>query len=316
MENTHRAIRLHVEHSLCDHSQTASYQSNTFTGIDGYIFNLINIVADIGCDHHSPFLHERSHRTPTNSIHSLLQIVAYLGGAFGPLVNVWRSRLDQAYFQRWYLDRHAYVQSINDNNCTIDDTNTEMTEKSTDTASAFITIHRLVPTRSLLKSETEKRIRKEIERIYGIDHDDTESVASSRHSPIEEKDFADTNVPYKALSPISLNPISDWRGQPCITVREYHPKQEKASLFVDKSISPTSSISISAKDTHLSNEDMFSQYGKYFRHYPNVNNNSNPEIIKVTNPDQRIYKQQIGVRYLIPPTPPMPGPLIIRGIHL
>jgi len=46
-----------------------------------------------------------------------------------------------------------------------------------------------------------------------------------------------------------------------------------------------------------------------------INYDPNPEIIYHDNPDNIIYTQKVGVRYLKPPTPPPPGPILIREIQ-
>ncbi len=51
--------------------------------------------------------------------------------------------------------------------------------------------------------------------------------------------------------------------------------------------------------------------------YP-INYDPSPHIIRKQFDDHHapiVYKQQIAVRYLCPPTPPPPAPLIIREIR-
>ena len=51
--------------------------------------------------------------------------------------------------------------------------------------------------------------------------------------------------------------------------------------------------------------------------YP-INYDPSPEIIRRKATDHHapiVYKQQIAVRYLCPPTPPPPAPLIIREVR-
>jgi len=43
-----------------------------------------------------------------------------------------------------------------------------------------------------------------------------------------------------------------------------------------------------------------------------LNYDPDPEIIYRDNPNKLVYVQKVGVRYLKPPTPPPPGPIIIR----
>jgi hypothetical protein len=47
---------------------------------------------------------------------------------------------------------------------------------------------------------------------------------------------------------------------------------------------------------------------------PNANNpTGNPQVIYKPNTQEVVYKQNIMVRWLQPPTPPPPAPIIIRG---
>ncbi|CAF1069340.1 unnamed protein product [Adineta steineri] len=46
-----------------------------------------------------------------------------------------------------------------------------------------------------------------------------------------------------------------------------------------------------------------------------VNFDPEPEIVYQKNPDELVYIQKVGVRYLEPPTPPPPEPIIIREIQ-
>ena len=45
-----------------------------------------------------------------------------------------------------------------------------------------------------------------------------------------------------------------------------------------------------------------------------LNFDPEPEVIYRDNPNKLVYVQKVGVRYLKPPTPPPPGPLVIREI--
>jgi hypothetical protein len=46
-----------------------------------------------------------------------------------------------------------------------------------------------------------------------------------------------------------------------------------------------------------------------------INYDPNPEVIYRDNLDDVVYTQKVGVRYLKPPTPPPPGPILIREIQ-
>ncbi|CAF1148591.1 unnamed protein product [Didymodactylos carnosus] len=58
------------------------------------------------------------------------------------------------------------------------------------------------------------------------------------------------------------------------------------------------------------------QYNDILNNNPELNNDPNPNIIYKKNPNHVTYQQNIGVRYLVPPTPPPPGPIVIRGTYL
>lgn len=44
--------------------------------------------------------------------------------------------------------------------------------------------------------------------------------------------------------------------------------------------------------------------------------NANPQVIYKPNNQEVVYKQNIMVRWLQPPTPPPPAPIIIRGLYM
>lgn len=46
-----------------------------------------------------------------------------------------------------------------------------------------------------------------------------------------------------------------------------------------------------------------------------LNHDPEPEVIYRDNPEKLVYVQKVGVRYLKPPTPPPPGPLVIREVQ-
>lgn len=46
-----------------------------------------------------------------------------------------------------------------------------------------------------------------------------------------------------------------------------------------------------------------------------INFDPNPQIIRKQANDAVTYKQEVAVRYLRPPTPPPPGPLIIKEVR-
>ena len=69
-------------------------------------------------------------------------------------------------------------------------------------------------------------------------------------------------------------------------------------------------ISVAAVELHASRTSPSME----FDHYP-VNQDLTPEHIRRPNPDRIQYRQDVAIRYLQPPTPPPPGPIIVREIR-
>lgn len=77
-------------------------------------------------------------------------------------------------------------------------------------------------------------------------------------------------------------------------------------------------------DRQTTAEERKSRRVSFYNEYPNdydiasdisLNYDPNPEIIRRENPNNVVYVQKVGVRYLEPPTPPPPEPIIIRERH-
>jgi hypothetical protein len=145
----------------------------------------------------------------------------------------------------------------------------------------------------------EKHFEDKVLRMYGFDDVDTvSSISSSRRSSIDEK---------QTSTPIILETINNSKPkQQKITIREYYPTKNIPSLTVNRSLSSSSSSQQTINDN---------EYEQFIYDHPDSYYDINPEIITKPNPDPITYKQNVSVRYLIPPTPPPPGPLIIRGIN-
>lgn len=56
-------------------------------------------------------------------------------------------------------------------------------------------------------------------------------------------------------------------------------------------------------------------YRDYLDHHPDLRQDSSPEIVEQPNDNEVLYKQPVSIRFLVPPTPPPPGPLIFRGFR-
>jgi hypothetical protein len=54
-------------------------------------------------------------------------------------------------------------------------------------------------------------------------------------------------------------------------------------------------------------------YGAGLAHSLSMGNTLPPQVIHKPNNQEITYKQNIIIRWLKPPTPPPPGPIIIRG---
>ncbi|CAF3434215.1 unnamed protein product [Rotaria socialis] len=71
-------------------------------------------------------------------------------------------------------------------------------------------------------------------------------------------------------------------------------------------------------DEYLSNQNSRPKFDSYcaenLARIP-LNYDPDPEIVYRDNPDKFVYIQKIGVRYLKPPTPPPPEPIIVREVR-
>jgi hypothetical protein len=160
-----------------------------------------------------------------------------------------------------------------------------------------INIHPSIITNLTLKKMDEKCFQNRVLRMYGFDDIDTISSISSRRSSIDEIN----SIPNQQLT------LNNSKPKQQITIREYYPNKDIPSLMVNRSLSSSSGLS---QQTMNDNE-----YEQFISNHSELYNDPNPEIIIKPNPDQITYQQNISVRYLVPPTPPPPGPLIIRGTN-
>ena len=269
---------------------------------DGHIFNLIQIVEDIGYNEKTPFIRE-SPNPDTKHVSALLNIILKNGGAHGPLSNAWRSRINNNYFQRWYLEKH-YQNSSSLNQHNIMNTRHETTTRNTSNHDhqSNMTINNLVPTELREHINNEEHYYNQIQSIYGCDEMDTNSTLSS-HSSHNERESKNNSYSTDQQLPSILKKSIDQHTQTDhhMTIREHSP--------INNTNQSTSSKQINDNDDKC----IFDDYRQVISSHSDIYRDPQTEIIKKPNPDQLTYQQNISVRYLVPPTPPPPGPLIIRG---
>ncbi|CAF4649538.1 unnamed protein product, partial [Rotaria socialis] len=319
-DNQYRAIRTLVEPSSLRHAQsneildmnTQHPSKSTFIPIkieakriDGHIFNLTKIMEDIGYNRDTPFIRPSSDSN-TKNISALLNIVLKMGGANGPLVNVWRSRIDNDYFQRWYLDKHRQRSASLIQHNTINNVNENRTQYSQnrDFQSNLVIDHlatEKLPTQPMINENYYENVAR---RMYGFDETDTMSTAStpSTLNEIElDSDFnSNQNQPPPLIRTILKKPDT------------YSNQNSQTKRVTIRTNSPTNQTVSSQQINYNSNQNVLSDYQQFIQNHPDVHNDPNPQVIVKPNPDQVTYQQNVSVRYLVPPTPPPPGPLIIR----
>ena len=211
-----------------------------------------------------------------------------LGGAYGPLVNIWRSRIDKQYFQHWYLEKHRCSTSIMLHK-SFNDINDEIKHKSNGYQSNIV-----------IQQINEKLLQNQIKLIYGLLDIATASSTSSRQSPIDENDSV-----FDQISSLPVpEAIDNSKSKQKITIREYYSSKDILSDLASRSLSSPcqQTINDNELDQFIHNQSEFSV-------------DLTPITIRQSNPDNVNYKQSTSIRDLVPPTPPPPGLLIIRGIN-
>lgn len=271
---------------------TTINRSLAYPTIDGHIFNLIRIVEQIGLHPQIPWINSLCPTTRTNE---LFYLVLQLGGAYGPLTSVRRVRLNRHYFQRWYLEKCSRSASLNRS---IDVIEKRTTQISDDHQSPFHT-HLTINTP---KQMDEKHFQNDVLRMYGFDDLETNSSNSSRRSSIDGQ-----------TTPTPSESIELPKGKQQITIREYYPRNEIEPVMADRSISSSEQTLETVESDHQEIDDENDYYEQMISNDPELFFDPNPEIITKENPEQVTYKQNVSIRYLMPPTPPPSGPLIIRG---
>lgn len=97
----------------------------------------------------------------------------------------------------------------------------------------------------------------------------------------------------------------------------FHSTQEVHSQAGQCNAGITNNTCVNWEDTYkhgLSNNAINQTISTNTDQYP-INQDPNPEQIRRHNNDRITYRQDVAIRYLQPPTPPPPGPVIIREIR-
>jgi hypothetical protein len=245
-------------------------------------------------------------------VSALLNIILKMGGAHGPLVNVWRSRINNDYFQRWYLEKYYQRSASLTQHNTMNNIN-EITTQNTrarDYQSNMVIDHKNFTDFPIQQKDSEKPYHNELKQIYEYDEIDTMSSISS-HSSLNDIELKNTSTSSSSASVNQQRLPSILKKTPTnqnsqtkhhVTIREHYPTNELNQT-------------ISSQQINDDNQHILSHYQQFIQKHPDLNNDPNPEIITKSNPDQITYKQNISILYLVPPTPPPPGPLIIRGTN-
>ncbi|CAF1362034.1 unnamed protein product [Rotaria sordida] len=432
-DNQYRAIHTQIEPSSLHHSRSNqildintqnSFNSSTIpiniqsNKIDGHIFNLTKIVTDIGCNLDSPFLRASSNSS-TKNVSALLNIVLSMGGARGPLVNVWRSHINNDYFQRWYLERYYPRSASLIQRNTLHNMNKKTTQyaQNREYKSHLVIDHlvsnEILPTKQMMN---ENYYQNEINKMYGYDQMNTMNTISNYSSVngIESNNNLNfnpqSNYPsvngiesnnnfnfnsqsnYSAVNGIESNNNLNFNAQsnyssvngiesnnnlnfnaqsnyPSVNgiesnnnlnfnAQSNYPSVNgmesnnnlKSNLQKSQSSSsitsilkkpnnnnnnnnnnensqtkhrvtireqyPTNEFNQTLSSQQINNDDqrILAEYQQIMQNRPDLHNDPNPQMITKPNPDQVTYQQNVSIRYLVPPTPPPPGPLIIREI--
>ena len=273
--------------------------------IDGHIFNLAQIIQDIGYDRNTSFI--RSSSSPsTKNVSALLNIVLKMGGAHGPLTNIWRSHITDDYFQRWYLEKyHQRSASLTQYN-TMNNINEQTTQNTrARTYQSNITMDNVASYQQPIRTEIQYE-NDRMKQIYRQEDRDAASSTSSQSSyseielkpPEHQRSSSLTSILKKSPSP--LNSQSKHR----VTIRDYNSAEDVTQQ------------TIAASAQRRKEQKLLADYQQVIETHPDAHNDPHPEIITKPNPNPVTYQQNISVRYLVPPTPPPPGPLIIRGKNL
>lgn len=270
---SNEALYIPIDQSPAAFRVPIKIQSKT---IDGEVFNLTRIVQDIGYDRETPFIRltNEDQSTSTRNVSALLNIVLKMGGAHGNLSNMWRSKLDDDFFQSWYLERQ--------------------TKNSTSTTHAHNMSHRIDSNNHYYNDQiADESIHRMVSK---------QPLHTTNHSQIIESQQSRQATSNQSSTTINeLNRNFSTNARP-ITIRDgnFHEEIQRS----------TSSDRIYENTTDIVND-----YQRILRENTDLYQDPTPAMITKPNPDTVTHRQNISIRYLVPPTPPPPGPLIIRGKH-
>jgi hypothetical protein len=259
-----------------------------------------------------------------------------MGGAHGPLVNVWRSRIGNDYFERWYLEKYYQRSASLTQHKTMNNVNEQTTQNTpTHDYRSNININHSVSTKLPNKQMiNDKSYDREIRQIFGFDDMDTTSSVSTYSSTSEiylQNNQQSTLSTTSSLKINNNNNDQNPQTKPHVTMREHHPTNEVNQSISTKQINTNQHILNDNQQLIHNHPDLHNEpnpeiitklnpnhltyYQQFIKSHPDLNNDPNPEIITKSNPNHVTYQQNVSVRYLVPPTPPPPGPLIIRGTN-
>lgn len=266
---------------------------------------MAKIVQDIGYDKNTRFI-----RSPvdnhTKNVSALLNIVSNMGGAYGPLTNVWRSRVDNNYFRQEYLEKyhqrsasltqHNTVSNINEKTAQYRQNQNYQSGVIIDNTSAA-----KIPTKDMTYENYrpneifKSHVYKEIDNMNSISPQPTSYETQSNH----QRSPSSSSITSILKKP-EARPYENFQPKPRVTIVDNRQTNE----FTEAA---------SSQEIVNDRERILSDYHQFMQNHPELNHDPNPEIIIKPNPDPITYQQNVSVRYLVPPTPPPPGPLIIRG---
>ncbi|CAF0825887.1 unnamed protein product [Adineta ricciae] len=278
-DDQYRAVRAQVNSASVRHAHSneqlngiSDYARNTYqTPIsieskktDGYIFNLTQIVEDVGCQINSPYIRSSS-ESNTKNVSALLNIVLKMGGAHGPLVKSWRSRLTDDDFQRWYLEKYhqrsASLTQYGTNERTSQNTGAR------DYQTNLLIGNKSQPINPATNGNSYENV---IQKMYGYDDEDDFDADATTASSISSRSSGGTGP----------NPYSEQRATPAITsiLKRNNNNNDNLShnssvknrvKIVDDRSSDDSDHSGTLKDVLPDNSGGLSSY----QHYQNIDPN-------------------------------------------
>ena len=260
---------------------------------------------NIGYDRNTPFMRSSSSDSSVNTknVSALLDIVLKMGGARGPMVDVWRSNMRDDYFQQWYLEKHQHRSASTIQSSTLNHRSELTTQKSRDQRSNLVIDSLVSPQLPVRPTTNDGYYGREVKQTYGYEDSDAFSSISSHSSSNEaelQRAFPNQSQRSSSVTSILKKPNQNSPTNRHVTIRDDRPSSQ-------------SQRSVSFRETKDDTKQILSDYEQVLREHPDVYHDPNPQIITQANPDHLTYQQNVSVRYLVPPTPPPPGPLIIRG---